>query len=136
MTDRITFFNPESMGRGSGFSHGAAVRGRTLYVAGQTGRRLRDGTKRYDADFIAQFVQALDNVLEVVKEAGGTPQDIVKMTIYVTRIDEYRSRTKELAAPWKARFGKHFPAMALVAVSALVDEEARVEIETIASLPD
>lgn len=103
-----------------------------LHVAGQIGWQP-DGTFTTD-DLIEQFGIALDNVLAVVKAAGGKAESIASMTVFVTEIETYRARTKDLGPIWKARLGKHFPAMALVGVSALVEPRAKVEIVAVAHL--
>jgi len=115
-----------------GYANGALVTGRrTLYVAGQVGWNER---QEMAPGFVAQFAQALDNVLAVVRAAGGGPEDVVKMTVYVTDLAAYRASPRELGAAWRERFGKHFPAMALVGVAGLVEEGALLEIETVAAL--
>ncbi len=119
--------NPESMGRPSGFNHGIEVPpgARLLFVAGQAG---------VSGDFPTQFAQALDRVLHVVHAAGGDPEDIVRMTVYVTHIADYRSSLKALGEEWRRRLGGHYPAMTLVEVRSLVDPSAIVEIEATAAL--
>ncbi len=112
-----------------GFSHGRTGRGRAVHVAGQIGCD-ENGVCR--AGFVLQFAKALDNVLAVVRAAGGTPEDIATMTVYVTDIAAYRGALRDLGAAWRERLGKHFPAMALVAVAALVEPAAAVEIQAIA----
>ncbi|MBK9031837.1 MAG: RidA family protein [Myxococcales bacterium] len=101
--------------------------GRTVFVAGQIGWDAQ-GVFHSD-DLIAQFDQALANVVAVVTAAGAAVTDIASMTVYVTDIDGYRARLRELGPVWRARLGKHFPAMALVAVTALVEPRALVEIQ-------
>jgi len=112
-----------------GFAHGRTGRGRALHVAGQIGC---DEHGVCVTGFVAQFAKALDNVLAVVRAAGGTPEDVATMTVYVTDINGYRGVLRELGAVWRERLGKHFPAMALVAVSALVEPAAVVEIQATA----
>ncbi|MEP7124505.1 MAG: RidA family protein [Byssovorax sp.] len=132
MTDRIQLINPAGWAAAKGYSNGVLVRGPTLYVAGQVGWNAQ---QQFDTDDLGeQFAQALDNVLAVVAAAGGVPSDVVKMTIYVTDLPAYKASTRAIGAAWRARFGKHFPAMALVAVSALLEPRAKVEIETIAAV--
>lgn len=116
-----------------GYANGMVGAGRTLCVAGQIGWDSQ-GVFRSD-DLIAQFDQALANVVAVVTAAGGAATDIASMTVYVTDIAGYRARLKELGPVWRARMGKHFPAMALVAVVALVEVEAKVEIQATAFVP-
>jgi enamine deaminase RidA (YjgF/YER057c/UK114 family) len=115
-----------------GYVHGRTGRGTALHVAGQIGCD-EHGTV-ITSGLAPQFGKALDNVLAVVRAAGGSPEDIATMTVYVTDIAAYRGVQKELGAVWRARLGKHFPAMALVAVSNLVDPQAVVEIQATAYL--
>jgi enamine deaminase RidA (YjgF/YER057c/UK114 family) len=126
------FINPESLGTPKGYSNGVLSRpgGRMLFVAGQIGW---DSKQQFTSDqFVDQFDQALANVLAVVAEAGGEPTDIARFVIYVTDKEEYRSRTAEIGGRWRARMGKHYPAMALVEVKSLLEDRAMVEIEAIA----
>ena len=107
--------------------------GRTLFVAGQTASD-GSGTVR-PADFVTQFRLALANSLAVVRAAGGRPTDVGRMTVYVLDMEEYRDCRRELGAVWKELMGRHYPAMALVEVSALLDEHALLEMETTAVIP-
>ena len=110
-----------------GYVNGAITSGRTLYIAGQVGWNERQ--EFASDDLAAQFAQALDNVLAVARAAGAGPTDAAKMTVYVTDLDAYRSSLREIGRAWRDRFGKHFPAMALVGVAGLVERAAKVEIE-------
>ena len=132
----LEIVNPESLGAPKGWSHGvlAPRGGRLLFVAGMAG---------WNADlpgeapgFVAQFAHALDQVLTVVHAAGGEPTDVARMTVYVTDLAEYRARLRELSEAWRARFGRHYPAMALLEVKGLVDARALVEIEATAVLAE
>lgn len=117
-----------------GYANGRIGRGRALHVAGQIGW---DTTGTFTArDLVAQFGKALDNVLAVVRAAGGAPTDIATMTVYVTDIDAYRGAGAALGPVWRERMGRHYPAMALVAVTALVERAAVVEIQAVAYLGD
>lgn len=124
--------NPESLGAPKGWNNGllAPAGGRILFVAGQTARDA-DG-RIVPGDFVAQFERALLNVLEVVRAAGGGPESVGRMTVFVTDRDTYLGSLKELGEVWRRHMGRHYPAMALVEVSALVDEGAVVEIEATA----
>jgi enamine deaminase RidA (YjgF/YER057c/UK114 family) len=116
-----------------GYQNGVVVSGRrTLHVAGQVGWNAQREFE--SAELVAQFAQALDNVLAVVRAAGGAPEGVVKMTIYVTDLAAYRGAQRAIGAAWRERFGRHFPVMALVGVAGLVEEKALVEIETTAVL--
>jgi enamine deaminase RidA (YjgF/YER057c/UK114 family) len=128
--------DPPELGAPRGFTNGmlAPAGGRVLVVAGQDAAEP-DGVVG-DADFVAQFSTALRKTLAVVHAAGGRPEDVGRLTIYVTDLAEYRARRRELGETWRALMGRHYPAMALVHVQALVDPAARVEIEATAVLPD
>jgi enamine deaminase RidA (YjgF/YER057c/UK114 family) len=107
-----------------------AARGRLLFVAGMPGWSASlDGEP---AGFAEQFARALDQVLTVVREAGGEPDDVARMTVYVTDLTEYRAALPALGEAWRQRFGRHYPAMALLEVSGLVDRGAKLEIEATA----
>jgi enamine deaminase RidA (YjgF/YER057c/UK114 family) len=126
----LTPVNPESLARPSGYSHGIRGSGDAVFVAGQVGWD-REG-RMVSADFVAQFAQALDNVLAVVAAAGGTPASVARMVVYVTDKREYRRRLQELGEAWRRRMGRHYPAMALLEVKSLLEDEAKVEIEATA----
>lgn len=115
-----------------GYSNGRICQGRALHVAGQIG--WNESGVFVAKDLVGQFSQALGNVLAVVRAAGGVPEDIAEMTCYVTDIAAYRVAQKELGAIWKERMGRHYPAMALVGVTALVELEALIEIQAVAYL--
>jgi enamine deaminase RidA (YjgF/YER057c/UK114 family) len=110
-----------------------AARGEVLAVAGMIGW---DATQTIVADeLLPQFRQALHNVLDVVTTAGGRPEHVVSLTIYVTDKHEYIAVAKEIGAMYRELMGKHFPAMALVQVAALLEPRAKVEIQALAVLP-
>jgi len=127
--------NPESLGVPRGWNHGmlAPRNGRLLFVAGQVGIEL-DGSGA-PPGFVDQSARALDRVLAVVREAGGQPVDIGRLTVYVTDLAAYRAGLRPLGEAWRARFGRHYPAMALVEVKGLVDRGAMVEMEATAVIP-
>jgi len=127
--------NPEALGAPRGYSNGmlAPPGGRLLAVAGQVGW---DAEQKIVSDaFPAQFGQALANVVAVVHEAGGKPEHIAQLTIFVTDHREYMATAKEVGAEYRRLMGRHFPAMALVEVKALLEERAKVEIQALAWLP-
>ncbi len=133
-------FNPEVLGRPRGWNNGmlAPAGGRVLFVAGQTGVGQvgqavggQTGTGG-GGGLAAQFGAALAKAARVVEAAGGTVADVGRLTIYVTDMEAYRGSLAEVGAEYRAVFGKHFPAMALVAVTELVDPRAVVEIEATA----
>ena len=134
MSGRLAIINPEELGAPRGWSNGmlAQAGGRLLFIAGQTARD-RSGQVPA-ADFVSQFDRALGNVLVILREAGGEVGDIGRFTIYVTDMALYRTSLKPLGEVYRRRMGAHFPAMALVEVTSLVDAQALVEIEATAVL--
>jgi enamine deaminase RidA (YjgF/YER057c/UK114 family) len=126
------FINPESLGVPRGYSNGvlAAAGGRFLFVAGQIAWDERQTL--VSSDFVEQFDRALMNVITVVREAGGEPEEIARLLIYVTDKGEYRTRTREIGERYRARMGRHYPAMALMEVKGLLEDGALVEIEAVA----
>lgn len=125
-------FDPEEMGRPKGWTNGmlAPAGGRILFVAGQDASNA-EGKVTTD-DFVEQFDLALHKTLLVVGEAGGAAESVGRMTVYVTDLDAYRSARGRIGEVWRARMGRHYPAMALVEVSRLVDPRGVVEIEATA----
>ena len=117
-----------------GYSNGISARGRLIVTAGVVGW---DEHERFVSETLpGQFKQALLNVAAILFEDGAGPEHIVRMTAYVTDIDAYRASLPEIGAAWKSVIGRHYPAMALVAVSALVEPSALVEIEATAVVPE
>jgi enamine deaminase RidA (YjgF/YER057c/UK114 family) len=124
--------NPATLAPARGYSHGMRGSGEILFVAGQIGWDA--AARLVSDDFALQFGQALDNVLAVVREVGGSPESIGRFTIYVVDKREYLARAKDIGTAYRARMGCHFPAMALVEVKSLLEEGAKVEIEATAVL--
>jgi enamine deaminase RidA (YjgF/YER057c/UK114 family) len=122
--------NPESLCPPRGYSHGMKGRGDLVFVAGQIGWN-REGRMVSD-DLVVQFAQALDNVLDVVWAAGGRPDSVARLVVYVTDKKEYRARLRPIGEAYRKRMGKHFPAMALLEVKSLLEDDAKVEIEATA----
>jgi enamine deaminase RidA (YjgF/YER057c/UK114 family) len=126
--------NPKSLGEPKGWNNGliAPPGGRLLFVAGQAGWETDAAG---DAPgFVEQFGRALDKVMAVVREAGGGAEDVGRVTIYVTDLAAYQANRKALGEAWRARLGKHYPAVAMLEVKGLVDRGAVVEIEATAVL--
>lgn len=129
-----TVIDPGSLAPARGYSNGMVLSGtRTLFVAGQIGWDRE--ARIVSDDLSAQFAQALDNVLAVVREAGGAPEHVGRFTIYVTDKRRYLASAKAIGVAYRERMGKHYPAMALVEVKDLLEEGALVEIEATAVLP-
>ena len=116
-----------------GYANGIAAEGRMVFVAGQIGW---NADQQFDSDdFVTQIKQALENVVAVVREAGGMPQHITRLTWYITDKSEYVSRLREVGAVYRGIMGKHFPTMTMVQVTALIEDRAKVEIEASAVVP-
>ena len=128
--------NPEELGEPRGWTNGmlAAPGGRLLFVAGQDA--AEPGGEVTTDDFVQQFRIALAKALAVVAAAGGTAQDVGRITIFVTDVDAYHASRKEIGVAYRVLMGKHFPAMALLEVKGLVDPRARVELELTAVIHD
>ncbi len=135
MSETFEVFNPLPLGEPKGWNNGmlAPAGGRLLLIAGQTARSAA-GVVESD-DFVEQFSLVLDHILAVVREAGGQPEHVGRLTIFVTNLDTYLSSLRALGAAYRERMGTHYPAMALLEVSGLVDKGALVEIEATAVLP-
>lgn len=127
--------NPPALGKPVGYAHGM-VHGGLLFVAGQVGALPdKDGALRIVApDMAGQFEQALANVLEVVRAAGGRPEGVLEMTVFVTDLEAYRQARPALGQAWKRRLGRHYPAMTLVEVAGLVEPGSLVEIRAVAAV--
>jgi enamine deaminase RidA (YjgF/YER057c/UK114 family) len=132
--DSIQVLQPQGWMRPRGYSNGIAARGRQIYVAGQIGW---DGNGRFASPRLADQVrQALQNIVAVLAEAGGSPEHVVRLTWYVTSREEYYEQLSDIGTAYRAVMGKNFPAMSVVQVVALMEKEARVEIEATAVLPE
>lgn len=125
---------PPGWPRPKGYANGMAARGRTIFTAGVVGW---DEDERFVADTLpGQFAQALRNIVAILECDGAGPRHIVRLTCYVTSIDDYRANSREIGAAWKTILGAHYPAMALVEVVRLVEPAAKVEIEATAVVPE
>jgi enamine deaminase RidA (YjgF/YER057c/UK114 family) len=130
MIERI---NPESLAKPSGFAHAVKATGATVYLAGQTGMAPDGGI--VDGGIVAQFERALANLLVALREAGGEPEHLTKITIYIVDVPLYREHAREIGAVWRRLAGRDYPAAAGIGVARLWDDDALVEIEGIAVLP-
>ncbi|CEP36931.1 MULTISPECIES: RidA family protein [unclassified Halomonas] len=116
-----------------GYANGVLASGQTVFVGGQIGWNA-DQVFESD-DFVVQVNQALQNIVAILKEANAGPEHIVRLTWYVTDKQEYLARLKEVGAAYREVLGKHFPAMTMVQVAGLVEDQAKVEIEATAVIP-
>jgi len=129
----MQILQPPGWSKPRGFANGIAASGKLVFIAGQVGWT---GEGKWEArDFAGQFRQALTNILAILKEANGEPRHIVRLTWYVLDRQEYLNSLKEVGAAYRALMGRHFPTMAVVQVSGLVEPEARLEIEATAVVP-
>jgi len=129
----MKILQPPGWARAKGFSNGIAASGRLVFIAGQIGWT---GDCKWQArDFAGQFRQALLNVITVLKEAQGRPEHIVRLTWYVLDKQEYLDSLKGVGEAYRELMGRHYPTMAVVQVSGLVESEARLEIEATAVVP-
>lgn len=135
VSERVTKVNPPALGKPVGYAHGVRAAG-LLFVSGQVGCRVAaDGVTLVpvSGDLGAQFEQALANVMEVVKAAGGEAGDLVEMTVFVKDVEAYRAARPAIGAAWKKLLGRHYPAMTLVEVSGLFEPGTLVEIRAVAA---
>jgi enamine deaminase RidA (YjgF/YER057c/UK114 family) len=117
-----------------GYANGIAARGTLVFVGGQIGWNAQQSFE--SDDFIEQARRALQNVVAVLAEAGARPEHVVRMTWYVVDRREYLDNLRALGGVYRAVMGRHFPAMTAVAVSALIEQQAKLEIEVTAVVPD
>ena len=130
----MQILQPPSWARAKGFSNGIVASGRMVFIAGQVGWTGQGEWK--EKSFAGQFRQTLRNILDVLAEAKGKPEHIVRLTWYVLDRDEYLASLKEVGAAYRELMGRHYPTMAVVQVSGLVEREARLEIEATAVVPE
>jgi len=131
----MKILQPPAWARPRGFANGIAVKGgTTVYIAGQVGYNGQGAWE--EKGFAGQFRQALANILAVLAEAGGRPEHLVRLTWYVLDKQEYLGALKDVGAAYRELIGRHYPVMAVLQVSGLVEAEARLEIEATAVIPD
>jgi enamine deaminase RidA (YjgF/YER057c/UK114 family) len=134
VADPHTFLHPRGWRPSKGFSNGVVAQGRTIFLAGQVGWNAE---QRFESgDFVVQARQALANIVTLVAEAGGRAEHITRLTWFILDKQEYLSRQRELGEVYRKVMGKHFPAMTLVQVGALVEDAAKLEIEATAVVPN
>ena len=124
--------NPPTLAAPSGFSHAVVATGTTVFLAGQTGMDASGAI--VPGGVVAQFEQALANLLEALTAAGGSPANLASLTIYIVDMDDYRTHAREIGAVWKRLVGTDYPAMAGIGVSRLWDADAVVEVQGFAVL--
>ena len=132
MTTHIV--TPSFFPKARGYANGIVATGRALFISGQIA--WDKDARIISGDFATQFLTALANVIAVVREAGGGTEHIVKLLAFVTDLEAYRNAQRAIGEGWRARMGKHYPAMSLVKVAGLLEPGALVEIEGVAMLPE
>jgi len=130
----MQILQPPSWARAKGFANGIVASGKLVFIAGQVGWTGQGEWK--EKSFAGQFRQTIRNILDVLAEAKGKPEHIVRLTWYVLDRDEYLASLKEVGAAYRELMGRHYPTMAVVQVSGLVEREARLEIEATAVVPE
>ena len=130
----MEILQPPAWPKPKGFANGIVATGRMVFLAGQVG--WDETETMVGDDFVAQAKQALSNIVAVLAEAGGRPEHIVRLTWFVTDRDAYLGSLDALGKAYREVMGRHYPAMSLLAISALVEEGAKVEIEATAVLPE
>lgn len=124
---------PQGWPRPKGYSNGIAARGEMVFLAGVVGW---DAEERFPSGLVAQFRQALENIVAILAEGGAKPEHVVRMTWYITSRDDYLAHGREIGAVYREIMGKHYPVMAVVQVVALMEAAAEIEIEVTAVIPD
>jgi enamine deaminase RidA (YjgF/YER057c/UK114 family) len=128
------FLQPPGWAAPKGYSNGVVASGRQIYLAGQIG--WNESQQLVSSRFAVQFRQALQNIVTLLAQAGGRPEHLVRLTWFVTNLDEYRAEGKEIGAAYRDVIGRHYPPMSVVQVVSLVEQGAKVEIEATAVVPD
>jgi enamine deaminase RidA (YjgF/YER057c/UK114 family) len=126
--------NPPELGTPKGFSHAVVGTGRTVFLAGQTA--LDEHGVIVGDTVVEQFERALASLLTALRAAGGGPEHLASLTIFIVDMDDYKAHSRQIGEVWRRLIGRHYPAMAGVGVSRLWDVEALVEVQGLAVLPD
>jgi enamine deaminase RidA (YjgF/YER057c/UK114 family) len=129
----LEILQPEGWASPQGYSNGVAAEGRLVSIAGQVGWDSQ--ARMVGKDIVTQSEQALKNIVAVLAEAGGAPRHLTRMTWYITDKAAYVARRKEIGEAYRRVIGKHFPAMSLLVVAGLLEDDAQVEIEATAVIP-
>ncbi len=128
------FLQPPAWAAPKGYSNGVSASGRQVYLAGQIG--WNESQQLVSSRFAVQVRQALQNIVVLLAQAGGRPEHLVRLTWFVTNLDEYRAEVKEIGAAYRDVIGRHYPPMSVVQVAGLVEQGAKVEIEATAVVPE
>jgi enamine deaminase RidA (YjgF/YER057c/UK114 family) len=129
----LEILQPEFWVSPQGYSNGIAAEGRVVFIAGQIGWDA--AARMVGDDLVAQTEQTLRNIVAVLAEAGGAPHHLTRMTWYITDKGAYVARRRDIGAVYRRVIGKHYPAMSLLVVAGLLEDDAQVEIEATAVIP-
>ncbi|MGI3171072.1 RidA family protein [Pseudooceanicola sp. C21-150M6] len=129
-----TFLQPKGWVPAKGYANGVLAQGRMIFTGGLVG--WNEAQEWVETDMVGQFRQTLKNIVAVLAEAGAGPEHLVRLTWYITDKAEYNGNLKEFGAAYREVIGRHFPAMAVVQVVALMEDAARIEIEATAVIPE
>ena len=135
MNDDFEILEPAGWARPSGYANGVAARGRQIFVAGQVGWNPATGKFETD-DFAAQVEQTLKNVAAVLRQAGAEPRHVTRLTWFITDKAAYLAGRHQIGRAYREVMGRHYPAMSVLVVNALVEDRAKVEIEATAVVPE
>jgi enamine deaminase RidA (YjgF/YER057c/UK114 family) len=127
------FLQPPGWMVPKGYANGVCVSGRQIYLAGQIG--WNESQQLVSSRFCVQARQALQNIVVLLAQAGGRPEHLVRLTWWVTSLDEYRAEQKEIGAAYRDVIGRHYPPMSVVGIAGLLEPGAKVEIEATAVIP-
>jgi enamine deaminase RidA (YjgF/YER057c/UK114 family) len=128
------FLQPPAWPAPKGYSNGVIASGRQVFLAGQIG--WNESQQLVSSRFSVQVRQTLQNIVTLLAQAGGRPEHLVRLTWFVTTLDEYRAELKEIGAAYRDVIGRHYPTMSVIGVAGLVEQGAKVEIEATAVIPD
>ena len=127
------FLQPPGWPAPKGYSNGVIASGRQVFLAGQIGW---NESQLVSSRFAVQVRQTLQNIVTLLAQAGGRPEHLVRLTWFVTTLDEYRAELKDIGAAYRDVIGRHYPTMSVIGVAGLVEQGAKVEIEATAVIPD
>lgn len=130
----MRILQPKGWPRPKGFSNGILAEGKTIFVAGQIGWNRKE--QMVSNDFVEQTSQALKNIVDILEEGGAKPQHLTRLTWYITHMPDYLNNLREIGKVYSEIIGRHYPAMTLVMVAGLVEQDAKVEIEATAVIPN
>ena len=130
----MRILQPKGWPRPKGFSDGILAEGKTIFVAGQIGWNRKE--QMVSNDFVEQTSQVLKNIVDILEEGGAKPQHLTRLTWYITHMPDYLNNLREIGKVYSEVIGRHYPVMTLVMVAGLVEQDAKVEIEATAVIPN